>query len=129
MGRFQKQYAALGGRANYNEGGGVEADTLANEQDSSRSAQVQVEFVSDYEGQEYGFNPSQAGPPDLNEFLEGESTQKQGDMVPSNDGFLYVMGGPQLHKELQLGWYRSTGNYSGNSQSDAAPAPAGTGPQ
>ena len=84
-------------------------DTISEERGNVE--QIKVAFATDYNGNEWGFNPSpnNAPPPDLDEFIPEGGAPRQGDLIHSNDTYLYVLGGPELHKEIKVGWYKSTG--------------------
>ena len=72
-------------------------------------------FETEVDGKNYQFNPSEA-PPDAADFYQGEKVPVQGDMVSSNDGFLYAYAGPALGEEaagMEIGWYRSQGAFHG----------------
>ena len=108
---YQKaKFYNKGGAAYYQEGSEVSAaDQIT--ADRGNVEQIQVAFATDYNGNEWGFNPSpdNAPPPDLAEFIPEGGAPRQGDLIHSNDTYLYVLGGPELHENIKVGWYKSTG--------------------
>ena len=76
-----------------------------------RGRDLVLDFATEYNGREWGFlkSPDNKGPDDLFEFIEEGKVPRQGDLIHSNDNYLYVLGGPELHESLKVGWYRSVG--------------------
>ena len=122
METFNRQYL--------NKAGEVE-DPAVNEAERIAAERGNVEetsaaFETDVEGQNYQFNPFSGQFEDYGDFYpEGEEKiPTNGDMVASNDGFLYAYVGPAIANSeeakgedgagLQVGWYKSQGAFHGD---------------
>ena len=120
---YQKaKFFNKGGAAYYQPGGEVSQQDVQNTPAQAATSyapgpHLEPLFATDYNGSEWGFVPSPDNTPpgDLREFLPEGQTIAEGDLVHSNDNYLYVFGGPKLHADIPRGWYKST-------------APAGTPP-